>query len=231
MPLLENKPSLLSRMEALGVPIIPFRLFLDAGGYIGLRAEGRLFPDHTGDLCVKPVSGIYGAGFRILRDHLPEGSSLSALSTLELPETAFRALLAEIATPEPMMLMPYLNGPERSVDFACLEGRLLGTVTRVKAGASQRLYHDPKGEELADLLVRTFQLSGILNLQTIEDAAGVQRLMEVNSRAAGGIGMSGLSNVNLPGLLLDAVNGVTPTMPVRIRGEVWAGKRETFWEV
>ena len=70
------------------------------------------------------------------------------------------------------MLMPLLPGLERSVDFACHEGRLLGTVTRVKKPTSQRLYHDPYGEELASFVARTFRLSGVLNLQTIDDSTG-----------------------------------------------------------
>lgn len=231
MRLLEEKPAFLARMGTLGVPITPFRLFLGLTGYEGLRAEGQPFPEHEGELCVKPASGIYGAGFRILRDRLPEGSPLAALSPLELPEPAFRALLSALPAPEPMMLMPHHTGPERSVDFACLDGRLLGTVTRVKAGTSQRLYHDPGGERLAELITRDLGLSGVLNLQTIEDARGTQRLLEVNSRAAGGVGMTGLTNVNLPGLLLDALDGTFPDAPARVEAAVRVGKREVFWEV
>jgi hypothetical protein len=230
MRLLEEKPALLSRMEEIGVPVIPFRLFTGPAGYGALREAAHPFPEHPGTLCVKPATGIYGAGFRILRDRLPEGSPLSALSTLELPEVAFRALLDALPAPEPMMLMPYLTGPERSVDFACLDGRLLGTVTRVKASTSQRLYHDPVGEGMAEQVARTFRLSGVLNLQTIEDASGLQRLMEVNSRASGGVGMTGLTNVNLPGLLLDALDEAFPDQTARVRKPIKVGKRETFWE-
>lgn len=233
MRLLKEKPAFLARMETLGVRITPFRLFLGLAGlagYEGLRAEGELFPEHQGELCVKPASGIYGAGFRILRDRLPDGSPLAALSSLELPEPAFRVLLSALPAPELMMLMPYYTGPERSVDFACLDGRLLGTVTRMKAGTSQRLYHDPEGERLAELITRDLGLSGVLNLQTIEDGTGTQRLLEVNSRAAGGVGMGALTSVNLPGLLLDALNGSIPEVPARIEGQVRVGKREVFWE-
>lgn len=227
--LIEEKPALLARMKAAGVAVTPFRLFEGAEEYANLRAEGGLFPDHPGDLCIKPVAGIYGAGFRILRDELPASALFSGLSTLELSDVAFRALLASLASTEPMMLMPFLAGPERSVDFSCHEGRLLGTVTRIKAGTSQMLLHDPYAEELAALVASTFQLTGILNLQTIEDAAGTQRLMEVNTRASGGIGMTGLTNVNLPALLIDALDGHVPDAPARVSGQVNAARRELFW--
>lgn len=229
MQLLENKPAFLSRMEAVGVPTIPFRVFEGIQDYAVLRAETNLFPDQPTALCVKPVTGIYGAGFRIIRDELPATAALSGLSTLELPDTAFRALLAALPCPEPMMLMPFLEGPERSVDFACHEGTLLGTVTRIKAGTSQWLCHDPYGEDLAGLVVRTFGLTGVLNLQTMEDVSGTQRLMEVNSRASGGVGMTGLTEVNLASLLLDALDGKIRAKPARVEVEVWAGRRELFW--
>jgi hypothetical protein len=231
MAFLEDKPLFLGRMKADGVPVTPFRRFEGVEEYERLRAEGELFPDHPGHLCVKPASGIYGAGFRIIRDELPAMAPLSGLSTLELPDVAFRAILGALRRPEPMMLMPFLEGLERSVDFSCHEGRLLGTVTRVKAGTSQRLLHDPYGEELAQFVAQTFRLTGILNLQTIEDTGGTQRLMEVNTRASGGIGMTGLTDVNLPALLLDAIDGTKSNLPARVTGEIQAARRELFWSV
>ncbi len=229
MRLLEEKPDLLARMADVRIPITPFLLFKGLNEYERLRAGGDPFPDHPGERCVKPASGIYGAGFRILRDRIDDRTPLSALSTLDLAEPAFRAMLAALPGAERMMLMPLLPGPERSVDFACVEGRLLGTVTRVKISTSQRLHHDQYGEDLAGVVARTFRLTGVLNLQTMEDTTGTPRLLEVNSRASGGIGITGLTSVNLPGLLLDALQGVAADTPARVPGEVIAGRREVFW--
>ena len=229
MRLLEEKPKLLERMAEAGVSITPYRLFRGLAEYELLRAASDLFPDHPGDLCVKPASGIYGAGFRILRERISVHTPLSALSTLEVPEAAFRATLAALPGAEEMMLMPLMPGQERSVDFACLDGRLLGTATRVKTPTSQKICHDQWGEDLARLIARTFGLSGVLNLQTMEDATKTQRLLEVNSRTSGGIGMTGLTNVNLPALFLNALEGDMPGVPERVEGEVVAGRREVFW--
>jgi len=63
----------------------------------------------------------------------------------------------------------------------------------------------------------------------MEDATGTQRLLEVNSRTSGGIGMTGLTSVNLPSLLLDALEGNMPGVPERVEGDVVAGRREIFW--
>lgn len=231
MRLLEDKPDLLLRLERLGVPITPFRLFTGLSEYEGLRSGPPPFPDHPGHLCVKPTSGIFGAGFRILRERIGERTPFSALSLLELPEPAFRAALTELPFTEQMMLMPLLPGPERSIDFACYEGRLLGSVTRKKTFNSQSLQHDPTGEDIAEIVARTFRLSGVLNLQTIEDASGTQRLLEVNSRISGGIGMTGLTDVNLLDLLLDGIEGQFPDCPARVTKEAIVGRRDVFWEV
>lgn len=232
MNLLEDKPSFLTRMEQAGVKITPFRVFAGLDEYKALRQVPFLFADHPGLLCVKPAFGIYGAGFRIIRDDQPILEHLSELSSLELPDAVFRSLLSFLPKSESMMLMPFMPGPERSVDFACYDGRLLGTVTRMKASStSQQIYHDLYAEELAGLIVGTFGLTGILNLQTIEDATGSQRLLEVNSRASGGIGMTGLTNVNLPALLLNAIDGVFPNKPERVDAGLLVGRREQFWTV
>lgn len=231
MKLLEDKPTFLTQMEQADVKITPFRVFAGLDEYTALREMPFLFADHPGAQCVKPAFGIYGAGFRIIRDDLPILEQLSELSSLELPDAVFRSLLSFLPKPESMMLMPFLPGPERSVDFACYAGRLLGTVTRKKGSSSQQIYHDLYAEELAGLIVRTFGLTGILNLQTIEDAAGRQRLLEMNTRASGGIGMTGLTNVNLPALLLDAIDGVFPDKPKRVDADLLVGRREQFWTV
>lgn len=242
MTFIEDKAAFLDEVAGLRVPITPFALFEDVAGYNGLRARhslDALFPGHRGPLCVKPSSGIYGAGFRIIRedgvgsDAWPsQATRLSDISTLETSHGAFRALLGSLPGKQTMMLMPFMPGVERSVDFACLDGRLLGTVTRVKQGTSQRLFHDQAAEDLADLLARRYTLSGVLNLQTIEDDKGVQRLMELNTRASGGIGMTGLTNVNLPGLLFRAIaGGEISSMPDRVEDEIRVARREVFWKV
>lgn len=228
MLLLEDKPNLLSRIADAGMPVTPFRLFRGLEEYERLRLIKDLFPDHSGDLCVKPASGIYGAGFRILREQIPNHIPFSGLTTLELFEPAFRIFLSGLAKAEFMMLMPLLPGPEHSVDFACFNGRLLGTVTRVKMGSSQLIRHDQHGEELAALVARTFNLTGILNLQMINDSVGTPRLLEVNSLMSGGVGMTGLSNVDLAGLLLNAVEGQFPSDPARVSVEFRTGRRECF---
>ncbi|MEP3671282.1 MAG: ATP-grasp domain-containing protein [Roseibium sp.] len=228
MILLEDKPVFLTEMEDVGIPITPFVTFTGPDAYAALRADPTLLGGYKGTLCVKPTSGIYASGFRIIRDSLEPWETLSLLGGREIFSSAFQDLLTRIEKQEELMLMPFFPGIERSVDFACFEGRMLGSVTRIKSDTSQRILHDDIGESLAIMIAERFKLTGVLNLQTVEDSSGVQHLLEANSRAAGGIGMTGLSNVNLPGLLISAIKGDFPPRTQRVEREIRVGQRTLY---
>src|SRR5690606_19679656 len=96
-------------------------------------------------VCVKPVTGICGLGFRRLDDDRGSFERLFSADPADLTRmalAAFRAALAGAEKPREMILMAFLPGPERSIDFACHEGRLLAAVARVKAQHAQRLEYD-----------------------------------------------------------------------------------------
>lgn len=223
MSMIEDKTALLARAEALGMRISPFQAWQDGAGLAAAL-------DHFGGgtLCVKPAQGIYGEGFRILYD---EGAAhaFGVAVNEQRPHISVQSLqnIVRAAGSVPkMMLMPFLPGRERSLDFACLDGRLLGAVTREKHGTVQHIGHDPETARIAEILVPALGLSGLANLQTIEGADGRQHLLEVNSRAAGGIGMTAHSGVNLPGLLVSALKGDAPDAPVFPTTEVRLLRRQ-----
>lgn len=216
MSLIEDKPSLLRKAQTLGIRISPFQEWRDAEG---LEFSLEHFANGTkggGRLCIKPAHGIYGEGFKIIFDERAENAFSLAVKDprphISL-QTLKSAVIGAAALPT-MMTMPFLPGRERSVDFACLEGRLLGAVTREKDGSMQHVGHNSEAASIAEILVSALSLSGLANLQTLEDADGLQYLLEVNSRAAGGIGMTAFSGVNLPGLLVSALKGNMPDEPV-----------------
>jgi len=226
MSLIEDKAALLSRAESLGLRVSPFRAWVDEAGLVAsLERFGG-----GARLCVKPAHGIFGEGFRILYD---EGAPYAFATALgdQRPHISVQSLqkivrgAGSVAT---MMTMPFLPGVERSVDFACLDGRLLGAVTREKHGSIQHVGHDPKAAGMAAILVPALGLSGLANLQTLEGADGTQYLLEVNSRAAGGIGMTARSRVNLPGLLVLALMGRMPDAPVFPTAQVRLLRRQVY---
>jgi predicted ATP-grasp superfamily ATP-dependent carboligase len=226
--LIEDKGRFLRRAEAIGILITPFLTFFDGDGFSRVLEEMRdLHPGRP--LCVKPVVGIYGAGFRtLLSDEEVRRTGPADLRPVPIRPVEYRALLDLHGGQREIMMMPMMRGAERSVDFACLDGVLLGAVSRLKRGGEQLVGPDPVGTEMARRLVSDLRLSGLLNLQTMEDLDGAQHLLELNGRMSGGVGITALSGVNLPGLLLRALDGdlpdahVTPQRTLRVR------RRETY---
>ena len=119
-----------------------------------------------------------------------------------------------------MLLMEFLEGREYSVDCVGDHGRLVTAVVRRKsgqAGAGQRI------DQRADILDATAQLcathglNGIFNVQ-FREAGGAPRLLEINPRMSGGIGMACVAGPNLPYIALagfaDGYEGLDVT-PVR----------------
>jgi hypothetical protein len=230
MSLIEDKTSLLDMAERSGQRISPFRSWVDAQGFgASLDHFGAALGGGT-RLCVKPARGIYGEGFNILYDEHAADAFQTAVCDLRphVSVQTLRKIVEAAGRVDKMMTMPFLPGRERSVDFACLDGRLLGAVTREKHGAVQFVGHDPVAFGIAADLVPALGLSGLANLQTLEGADGLQYLLEVNSRAAGGIGMTAHSGVNLPGLLVSALKGDVPDTPVVPKGRVRILRRQIY---
>jgi len=102
--------------------------------------------------------------------------------------------------------MEYLPGPEYSVDLAARNGDMLAAVVRQKplTGMGQLLVDFPEMLKAARRLVGEFDLNGVINIQFRDHSDGGARLLEINPRASGGIGMSCMSGVNLPDVALRA---------------------------
>lgn len=166
-------------------------------------------------LCVKPVTGMFGAGFR----RLEEGGNDFARLMSSDPEDlfrisleAFRLALGKATKPPRMILMPYLPGPERSVDFVAHEGELIAAVSRLKAGLHQILEIAGPAIDIARVLARRYGLNGQCNLQTRE-MDGQQMVLEINARMSGGMSMACLAGVNLPLLSVLSAAGLSYPRP------------------
>ncbi|PKD78415.1 ATP-grasp domain-containing protein, partial [Escherichia coli] len=96
--------------------------------------------------------------------------------------------------------MPYLPGPEFSVDILADKGEILAAVGRRKEGAIQYLVNEGSAWELACDCARVMKADGLVNVQTRNDVNGNPVLLETNMRPSGGVGYTLHSGVNLPGL-------------------------------
>lgn len=184
--------------DASGHAALAFRTLpeFDAA-WDALTADGEA----ASGLCAKPARGIFGAGFRLIEDGADDlGHIVSSDpdAPFRISLAAYRMALAGSADPPAQILMPFLPGVERSVDFVADGGTLLVAVARAKADRSQRLEIAGPSIEAARTLAARYRLDGLCNLQTREDDEGLERVLEINARMSGGMAMACLSGANLP---------------------------------
>ena len=182
-------------------PVAEFRHFEDAAGFEA--AYDALRRRHS-TLCVKPAHSIYGLGFAVLDEARNSAELLMAGAEYHVSLQDFRAGLVKLGTFRSMLLMEFLEGREYSVDCVGDHGRLVTAVVRRKssaAGAGQRIDQRADIVDATTQLCATHGLNGIFNVQ-FRESAGVPRLLEINPRMSGGIGMACLAGPNLPYIAL-----------------------------
>lgn len=195
--LADNKVSFAEFMTQHGLPAVPSLTVVGAEELCRALA-GSPFGDVP--LCIKPVRGIYGEGFWRFD---PAAGAMIGFASPEKrrvhPDIYLHALAQE-SNPQPMVLMPYLPGPEYSVDILAEQGRVIAAVARRKEGAHQYLENAGEAYELGMACAGLMQADGIVNVQTRNDRHGRPLLLEINLRPSGGVGYTRFSGVNLPGL-------------------------------
>lgn len=220
---LTDKVATYEAAAAAGIPVPPWRVVSDADG---LRAAVEEL-SRTGErLCLKP-SGEYSAfGFRILDDRPLAMAQLLAepqpVASVEAVAGAMcRAADAGETVPE-LLVMPFLDGPEISVDcLSAVGGELLVGIPRAKQGRFRDLLDDPVAVAIARRLVGHFELAYLTNVQ-LRHRAGEPVLLEANPRPSAGLFHTAFADVNLPWaairLLLHGDSGLRhpPRLGVRL---------------
>lgn len=164
-------------------------------------------------LILKPTFGVGADGVRFLTRTGPDlADLLGPVSPVVGIEVVRRALTeAESAgVPIPsLMVMPYLAGPETSVDILAHRGQTLAAVPRTKNGRRRVIGGDPRLPGLAAELVEHFALDGLVNVQfrSWDDRPA---LLEINSRPSGGLHQTSLAEVNLPWAAVQLALGNDP---------------------
>ena len=162
--------------------------------------------DHQ-PLCVKPVTGIFAQGFWRLdtgKDNHERYDSFEHLYFTEDKKISTEQFIAAYQhsqmvqeLPIPMLLMPYLDGQEYSIDVVCEQGEVLAAITRYKSGKIQHIGYEPSVMAVVIPLIKAFGCDGIVSVQTKADDTGQHRALEINSRPSGGIGYTAHSGVDL----------------------------------
>jgi biotin carboxylase len=183
----------------LGLPVPPHFVVHDADG---LRAAYRDCAALADQVCMKPVRGVGGEGYRRLTtDPVRWDDDLAGEArSLVRVDDVCRAL--DTDGPRELLVMPFLDGAEVSVDVvADAAGHVRAAVGRRHDTAiSPRLrtiVDDPQARHIAETLVRAHRVAYLSNVQ-VKSWRGRPYLLELNTRAAGGIFQTALAGVNLP---------------------------------
>lgn len=195
--LADDKVAYAHVMEKAGLPVVPS---LRVESVDALRALIARSPFSSKALCVKPVKGIYGMGFWQFDESVSPMAQFINPDSRKVNAHVYLHALEQAGEFEPLVLMPYLPGPEYSVDMLVEDGAVLAAVGRRKEGSLQYLENHGEAFELAKACAHLMKADGLVNVQTRNSASGKPLLLEINMRPSGGIGYTRLSGVNLPGL-------------------------------
>ena len=181
--------------------VADFRVFEDVAQFDAAYAELReLHPK----LCVKPSQSVFGLGFAILDEERSSAALLLAGEQYHIGLDDMRRGLAELGVFRTMLLMEYLDGHEYSVDCVGDNGRLVAAIARkkpMKAGRGQLIDMRQDILDATAKLAADFGLNGCFNVQFREGGERL-RLLEINPRMSGGIGMACVAGPNLPYIAL-----------------------------
>lgn len=165
-------------------------------------------------LVVKPVAGVGAAGVRMLTDAPPTLADLTAppgyAATVQDYVQALKSAESTGAPVPRLMVMPYLDEPEISVDVLADHGSTVVAVPRTKAGRRRSLSAPEGVLSAAERLVDLFALDGLVNVQ-FRMRHGRPVLLEINTRPAGGLFQTGLAGVNLPWAAVARALGEAPS--------------------
>ncbi|MFE6051147.1 ATP-grasp domain-containing protein [Kitasatospora sp. NPDC056446] len=206
--------------------------------------------------CLKPTTGAGGAGFRVLTRKPYGAGRLTGWDHRVQVEQVATALaeggadggadggagLGPEHEPVDLLVMPYLDGPEVSVDcLADRDGTPLTTVGRTKEGRRRGFTTEDRYLEPVQRLVRASRMAYLSNVQ-FRRFDGQPVVIDVNTRPAAGLHQLRLCGLNLPwdavrlalgerpegagagldvrGLEYTLVSGVQPVLPRRAPGRV-----------
>lgn len=193
----DDKVAFAALMAQSGLAVVPS---LRVDSHQALRSALAAAPFDGEPVCIKPMRGIYGQGFWKLDASASPTACFDNVDRRCVHPGLFLTALERAETMQPMVLMPYLPGPEHSVDMLVENGTILAAVGRRKEGALQYLIQSGAAFELAKACAQILRADGLVNVQTRADRHGDSLLLEINLRPSGGIGYTRHCGVNLPGL-------------------------------
>ena len=184
---------------------------LDKLADLHTAAEALGFPTHP--VVLKPDTGTGSQGVKVIHNRLNPGWRLIDRNNREVEMFEVERWLAELSVWPSMHLYEYLPGVEYSVDVLCKEGEVLAHVTRLRhtsfygMATHAQVVNEPLIAELACRIIAKIGLSYVVNVQFKCDLDGNPKLMEINPRIPGTIGLTVAAGVNMPYLAIKLALG------------------------
>jgi len=217
----EDKERTYATAAVAGVEVPPRRVVRDADALQAALTDLHAEVGPGVALCVKPVSGVGGVGFRVVRDEAPSWAALQADPEPVVTSVDLLRAYAAADRPGALLVQPWLDEPELSVDLLADRGVVLAAATRGKPVGDAEVRarwvrDDPPLARPVAVLARTLGLHSLANVQ-FRWWRGRAVLLEVNPRASAGLYQSALGGVDLVWAAVRLARGlpVAPGPPVR----------------
>ena len=192
LDMMDDKFVFTEKCKALNLPYIAA---IKADSIDTLKSAISQVKQQFGEICAKPVHGVYGAGFVRLKDDIDYFQHFKAPFLANTQQ--FIEAYAQLEHGIEYLIMPYLNGDECSVDIACDHGKILAQVTRIKYQFHQVCFLDHPCHQICTQLVQHFNCDGLINIQFKQDQQQKWHILEINARPAGGFAYTQHTGVNL----------------------------------
>lgn len=193
------------------IAIPPYGIATTYKEYINLYNEIR---DSGFDVCIKPLDGVGGVGFKRIREDLTSYDELmfGGFTTMSKERADF--IFKRKCNFEPLMILGYLNGEEYSIDCLASNGVLIDAIPRVKIdNYTQLIKPDNEVIEVARKFTKKFKLNNIFNIQ-VKYHNNKLYLIEINTRMSGGIFKSCMSGINILSKNLNLLLGKNVTSEI-----------------
>ncbi|MFD8296079.1 ATP-grasp domain-containing protein [Streptomyces bauhiniae] len=203
----EDKVTAYEAVRSVGVPVPPWFRVRTADELLATVEELEAAGHRA---CFKPASGAGGVGFRMITRSPFSLAQLSGFPSPYVQLDLALSALREAEEPVDLLVMPRLEQPEVSVD--CLTGpdnRVRLMVGRTKNGRRRGFTLDERWLEPARLIAEGFGLHYLSNIQ-FRMLGDRPVLLDVNTRAAGGLHQLSLCGVNAPWAAVQLALGEDP---------------------
>lgn len=175
--------------------------------YAVLKEE---FPNDR--ICIKYNKDEGATSFRVIDDIIDDISSLKTGVGLKISYNQAISMLGSVDNFDDLIVMPYLKGPEISIDSLMTKNGFIG-LTRQKVGSRcTKVEFNQKFYDISKKFAEISKLTMPYNLQ-LRYHNNEWYLLEVNTRMAGGTFKSCMTGINIPYIALCELLDIPFTIP------------------